>query len=88
VYITNGVVGVPAVPFEHAVAGGLDVTGFPAVDGVLAVSSIPADPGVPILVDGQDVLHYQTKRLWLLDCNFFRYRTIGISNIILANSRN
>jgi hypothetical protein len=32
--------------------GGLDVTGFPAVDGVLAVASIPADPGVPILVDG------------------------------------
>jgi hypothetical protein len=52
VYVTNGVVGVSAVPFEHAVAGGLDVTGFPAVDGVLAIASIPADPGVPILVDG------------------------------------
>jgi hypothetical protein len=26
--------------------------------------------------------------LWLSDCNFFYYRTIRISNIILANSRN
>ncbi len=31
-----GGVGVSAVPFEHAVAGGPVVTGFPAVDGVLA----------------------------------------------------
>ncbi len=45
-YVTNSVVGVSDVPFEHAVAG------FPAVDCVLAVASIPADPGVPILVDG------------------------------------
>ncbi len=36
-------VGVSAVPFEHAVAGG------PAVDGVLAVASVPADHGVSIL---------------------------------------
>ncbi len=41
--VTNGVVGVPAVPFKHAVAGG------PAVDGVLAVTSVPADPYVPLL---------------------------------------
>jgi hypothetical protein len=30
-------------------AGGPAVTNFPAVDGVLAVASFPADPGVPIL---------------------------------------
>jgi hypothetical protein len=48
--VTNGVVGVSAVPFEHAVASGPAVTGFPAVDGVLAVAiSVPADPYVPIL---------------------------------------
>jgi hypothetical protein len=41
--VTNGVVGVPAVPFKHAVASG------PAVDGVLAVASVPADPYVHIL---------------------------------------
>ncbi len=34
--ITNGVVGVCAVPFEHAGAGGPAVTGFPAVDGLLS----------------------------------------------------
>ncbi len=43
--------GVSAFPFEHAVAGGHPVTGFPAVDG-LAVASFPADPGVPILAGG------------------------------------
>jgi hypothetical protein len=43
------VVGVSAVPLEHAVAGGPAVTGFPAVDGALAVASVPADPYVPIL---------------------------------------
>ncbi len=36
--VTNGVVGVSALPFEHAVAGGPAVTGFPAVDGVLALA--------------------------------------------------
>jgi hypothetical protein len=36
--VTNGVVGVSAVPCEHAVAGG------PAVTGFLAVASVPADP--------------------------------------------
>ena len=30
-------------------AGGPAVTNFPAVDGVLAVASVPADPCVPIL---------------------------------------
>jgi hypothetical protein len=33
-------------------AGGPAVTNFPAVDGVLAVASFPADPGVPILAGG------------------------------------
>ncbi len=41
--VTNGVVGVSAVPFKHDVAGG------PAVDGILAVASVPADPYVSIL---------------------------------------
>jgi hypothetical protein len=41
-----GVASVSEVPFELAVAGG------PAVDGVLAVASIPADPGVPISAGG------------------------------------
>jgi hypothetical protein len=65
--VTNGVVGVSAVPFEHAVPGGPAVTGFPAVEGVLAVASVPADPGVPILDGGftywiveRDILHYRT----------------------------
>jgi hypothetical protein len=34
--VTNAV-GVSAVPFEHAVAGGPAVTGFSAVDGILAL---------------------------------------------------
>ncbi len=38
--------------FWHAVAGGPAVTGFPVVEGVLAIASVPADPGVPILAGG------------------------------------
>jgi hypothetical protein len=38
--------------FWHAVAGGPVVTGFHAAEGVLAVVSVPADPGVPILAGG------------------------------------
>jgi hypothetical protein len=34
--------------FWHAVAGGPAVTCFPAVEGVLAVGSAPADPGVTV----------------------------------------
>ncbi len=34
--VTNGVVGVSAVLFQHAVAGGPAVTGFSAVEGILA----------------------------------------------------
>ncbi len=29
--------------------GGTSVTGFPAIAGVLAIASIPTDPGIPIL---------------------------------------
>ncbi len=50
--VTKDVVGISAVPVEHAVAGGPAITGFPAVDSVLAVASVPADPGVPILAGG------------------------------------
>jgi hypothetical protein len=44
-----GVVGVSAAASEHAITGGSAVIGFPDVAGVLALGSIPADPGVPIL---------------------------------------
>jgi hypothetical protein len=37
---------------ENAVAGGPAVTGFSAVEGVLAVAGGPADPGVHILAGG------------------------------------
>ncbi len=56
--VTNGVVGVSDVPFEHTVAGcpvvnGFpDVNGFSAVEGILAVANFPANPGVPILAGG------------------------------------
>jgi hypothetical protein len=49
--VTNGV-GSSAVPFEHAGAGGPAVTGFPAVEGVLAVARFPPNPDVPILAGG------------------------------------
>ncbi len=39
-------------PFKLAIGGGPAVIGFPAVDGVLAVASISADPGIPILAGG------------------------------------
>jgi hypothetical protein len=38
--------------FVFAVWRSCAVTRFPAVDGVLAVASVPADPGVPILAGG------------------------------------
>jgi hypothetical protein len=51
--VTNGFVDFSAVPFEkNSVAGGRAVTGFPAVEGVLAVASVPADPSVHILAGG------------------------------------
>jgi hypothetical protein len=45
-----GVGGFPAVAFIPAVAVVSAVVVAPAVDGVFAVSSIPADPGVPMLL--------------------------------------
>jgi hypothetical protein len=42
----HGVASISEVPFELAVAGSPVAIGFLAVDGVLAVASIPADPGV------------------------------------------
>jgi hypothetical protein len=82
--VTNGVVGVSAVPFEHAVAG------FPVVKGVFAVASVPADPGVHIFT----ILDCRMRRITLSairlsqpDCNFFlqsNYRNT-VSYIILAN---
>jgi hypothetical protein len=44
--------------------------------GVLAVASVPADPGVPILAGDfayfrMRHINYQTIGLWLSDCNFF-----------------
>ncbi len=76
--VTNGVIGVSAVLFEHAVAGSPAVTGFSAVEGVLANASVPADPGIHILAGGftywiVDVLHYR-----LSGCIFFCCWTIGI----------
>ncbi len=38
--------------FWHAVAGGPAISSFPAVEGILAVASVPADPGIPILAGG------------------------------------
>jgi hypothetical protein len=38
--------------FWHAVAGGLAITGFPAIEGVIAVASVHADSDVPILAGG------------------------------------
>jgi hypothetical protein len=43
-----GVASISAVPFELVFAG----IGFPAVDGVHAVASMPADLGIPILAGG------------------------------------
>jgi hypothetical protein len=45
-------VGVSTVPLEYAVAWGPAVTDFLAVDSILAVTSVPNDPGVPILAGG------------------------------------
>ncbi len=47
-----GVASISAVPFKLVVAGGPVVIGFPAVDGVLVVACISADPGDPFLAGG------------------------------------
>jgi hypothetical protein len=73
--VTNGDVCIPVVPFKHAVAGGPAVTGLPAVEGVFALASVPANPGVHILAGGfaywivewdvLDYLDYQTMAIGL-----------------------
>ncbi len=71
--VTKSVVGVSALHFEHAVTGGPAVADFPAVpaaDGVLAVASTPADPGVPILAGG--------FTYWIVEWDILRYRTMAI----------
>ncbi len=55
------------------------VIGFPAVDGVLAVANIPADPGIPILAGG---FTYWTR----LDTRLSNYRTMAIK--LLWNYQN
>jgi hypothetical protein len=58
IMLVPGIGGIPGVasdsevPFKLAVTGGSHVIGFPAADGVLAVTCIPAHPGVPILAGG------------------------------------
>ncbi len=76
-WCTNGVVGVSAIPFKHAVAG------CHTVDGVLAVGSVPDDPGVSIIAGGfrcwiaeWDVLHYQTIAIGLWFFFQSNYRNI------------
>jgi hypothetical protein len=77
-----GIASVSEVPFNLAVTGGPPVIGFPAVDGVLAVASIPAHPGVPILAGGFtcDILQYKT----------IDYRTMAIILLffLLSDYRN
>ncbi len=73
-----GVARVCEVHFELAIAGGPAVICFPAVDGILTVASIPADPRVPILAGGftywtvqwDILLDYRTIGQWLSDCYF------------------
>jgi hypothetical protein len=71
-----------------AVAGGPAVIGFPVVDGILAAASFSADPGVPF-----SWWLCRMRRITLSDYGFRNviivcYRAIGISNNVLANSRN
>ncbi len=59
------------VPFELAVAGGPAVICFPAVYGILAVASISAHFGVPILAGG--------FTYWTVQCDILQdYRIIGL----------
>ncbi len=65
-----------SVPFELEVAGGPAVFGFPAIDGVLSVASIPADPGIPILVGG--------FTYWTVRTRLSSYRTMAIGLLFFA----
>ena len=84
--------------FEHAVAGGPAVTDIPAVDGVLTVASVPADPGVTILANDftYRTLQCTTRHIRLSDYYFFlvseyrisdvRFQTIGYrSNVSIVS---
>ncbi len=92
--VINGVVGVSVVPFEPAVAGGPCCYCLPASDGVLAVATVPADPGVPILANGFTywIVEWAYYTIGPSDhgcrTNFLCYQTSEISNNVLANSRN
>ncbi len=61
-----GVVGISAVPFDLSVAGGPAVTGFPIVDGLLAVAGVSAYHVVPILA-GADYI--SALKLTIGTCN-------------------
>jgi hypothetical protein len=69
--VTNGVVGVSAVPFEHAVAGMLLLAILLLLDFLLLTAFLLmlSDNGYRTVI-------------------FFCYQTIGISNMVMANSRN
>ncbi len=77
--VINGVVGVSAVPFEHAVAGSPAVTGFPAVEGVLAVAFsllICCDPGVPILAGDFTYWIVGNERYYTSGQSDYSYQTV------------
>jgi hypothetical protein len=72
--------------------GVLPVAFFPAVAGVFAVADIPADPGVPILAAyilycAVDTVQSKILGSGYWNVTFLCYRTIGISDIGLANSK-
>jgi hypothetical protein len=72
-----GIFGLYAFAFVPAVACVLAVAGIPAVAGVLAIASVRVDRDVPILAV-----------LRTTDIELLSFSAIGISNIVLANSRN
>jgi hypothetical protein len=74
---TNGVVGVSDVPFEDAVAGDPAVIGFSAVEGVLPVASVPADPGDHILAGGLHI-GLENKTYYTIGLSDFGYRKFKI----------
>jgi hypothetical protein len=74
-----GVSSVSEVPFELDAAGTPAVISFPAVDGVLAVASISADPGFSILAGGftyWTVQVYNDTYYWTIELSDYGYRTI------------
>jgi hypothetical protein len=84
---------VPLVPDVLTLTGVPIIAGVPGVVSVLAVASIRVDPGSPILA--RFIVYCYIAREVLSDYRttaivsyFFSYRTIGISNVVMANSRN